>query len=254
MDINLKSLADNFDYMAVGREVCPTTDREHYQGFAYLSSPRGFGWWRKLLAPHHVELCYGSLQQNEKYCSKEGQYQEFGLKPMGNGHRRDLALAAEAIIRDKKPIAQIAQEYPVPFVQYHNGLAKLCAYTFNGSSYDHPTVRGVWIHGPPGTGKTTYARTRYTDIYIKAQNKWFDGYNGERTIVLDDFDCAHLSHYLKIWMDKWACTGEIKGGTINLRHHVFVVTSNYSIGDLFHDSHVVAALTRRCRVIDMTPL
>jgi len=46
-----------------------------------------------------------------------------------------------------------------------------------------------------------------------------------------DIDC--LSHYLKIWMDKYSCKGEVKGGTTALNHDHFVVTSNYSIKDLF---------------------
>ena len=72
-------------------------------------------------------------------------------------------------------------------------------------------------------------------MYIKAQNKWFDGYAGERVILLDDLDTNILGHYLKIWSDKYSCQGEVKGGTVKLRHHVFVVTSNYSIKELFKD-------------------
>lgn len=45
---------------------------------------------------------------------------------------------------------------------------------------------------------------------------------------MDDLDFEggdKLGHYLKIWADKWACTGETKGGTIPLNHHRFIVTS-----------------------------
>ena len=45
-------------------------------------------------------------------------------------------------------------------------------------AYNHDTVRGVWIWGEPGTGKTHYAREKYPNCYIKAQNKWWDGYTG----------------------------------------------------------------------------
>lgn len=41
-------------------------------------------------------------------------------------------------------------------------------YHLNTEPYTHPDVRGYWLHGPPGTGKTTYAREHYgLDIYIK---------------------------------------------------------------------------------------
>lgn len=102
--------------------------------------------------------------------------------------------------------------------------------------YTAEDVRGIWIVGPPGTGKTHRARTRYGKVYLKPQNKWFDGYQGEETIVIDDMDFnggQMLGHYLKIWADKWACTGEVKGGTVPLCHKRFVVTSNYTIAELF---------------------
>lgn len=53
---------------------------------------------------------------------------------------------------------------------------------------------------------------------------------------MDDLDFEggdKLGHYLKIWADKWACTGETKGGTIPLNHHRFIVTSQYTIRELY---------------------
>lgn len=66
-----------------------------------------------------------------------------------------------------------------------------------------------------------------------------------------DSDC--LSHYLKIWSDKWGCTGETKGGTVQLRHSKLVVTSNYSIEQLFvkFPYETVQAISRRFEVIEM---
>lgn len=48
--------------------------------------------------------------------------------------------------------------------------------------------------------------------------------------MLEDLDDACLGHYLKIWADKWECTGEVKGDTIPLLHEKFVITSNFTIG------------------------
>jgi len=63
-----------------------------------------------------------------------------------------------------------------------------------------------------------------------------------------DSDC--LSHLLKIWLDKYPCSGEYKGGKTALRHTKFIITSNYSIEQLFghKGEELVNAITRRCTV------
>lgn len=114
---------------------------------------------------------------------------------------------------------------------------------------DADGVRGIWYWGGPGTGKSRTAREKYPNAYLKAQNKWWDGYTGQEHVILDDLDTDVLGHYLKIWADRYACTGEVKGGTIPLLHKTLVVTSNYSIEQLFtKDTEMALAIRRRFRV------
>jgi len=49
-------------------------------------------------------------------------------------------------------------------------------------------------------------------------------------------DSICLGHYLKIWGDHYACTGEVKGGTVPLVHKRLIITSNYSIAELFKEA------------------
>lgn len=122
-----------------------------------------------------------------------------------------------------------------------------------GNSIRTEKCKGLWIYGPPGTGKSHFARMTYgKSLYIKPQNKWFDGYQGEDAILLDDLDLSVLGHYLKIWADKWECTGEVKGGMVNLKHTKFIVTSNYLPSDLWKDDEPMRkAIERRFKIKKM---
>lgn len=247
---NYQELPSKLSYFAYGEETCPSTGRKHLQAFAYANNSMRLTQWKKIFPTAHIEKMHGTLVQNQVYCSKQSNLIEFGVRPNPDGKRKDLTDFTTRLATGET-LKSIALDMPAVFVQYHNGLTRLS--TFYSVPYTHSDVRGVWIYGVPGAGKSHYARENYSDIYIKAQNKWFDGYNGERTILLDDFDCGKpLGHFLKIWCDKYACTGEVKGGTVNLQHHTFVITSNYSIQEMFEgDPKLIEAVTRRCKIIHM---
>lgn len=109
------------------------------------------------------------------------------------------------------------------------------AYHLLEPARDMPTTRGIWYYGKPGVGKSHIVRNAEPSLYIKAQNKWWDGYQMEEAALIDDFDRggACLAHYLKIWADKWKCTGEVKGATVPLNFERLYITSNYRPADIF---------------------
>lgn len=120
--------------------------------------------------------------------------------------------------------------------------------------------RGVWIQGSPGAGKSHLVETKYPEAYRKPQNKWWDGYEGQEVVILEDLDGPYLNHYLKVWADKWRASGEVKGGTVPLMHKMLVVTSNYSIREIVEmgskredsvDLVLVQALERRFKLVEM---
>lgn len=239
---------EKLKYVAYGVETCPTTGREHLQMWASVFKPQRLTGWKKLFPGAHIEEMRGSYEQNDAYCSKASSLTELGVKPNANGCRVDVALFCERLAKGDK-LHEVIMDMPVTFVKYNNGLSKLA--TYYSKPYEHDTVRGYWIWGVSGAGKSHYVMNRFTDIFKKPQNKWFDGYVGQSTIYMEDYDCGKsLSHYMKIWTDKWSCSGEVKGGTVQLQHHHFVVTSNYSIEDMFGpDVELVAAINRRCEKI-----
>ncbi len=111
----------------------------------------------------------------------------------------------------------------------------------------------LWIYGPPGTGKSRYVRDNYTreELYDKPLNKWWDAYENEETVVLDDFGKNHhiLGDHLKRWADHYPFTAEIKGGACTLRPKSIIVTSNYHPADIFEDQSMREAIERRFHIV-----
>ena len=73
---------------AYGKEICPTTERSHWQGFAYSFRVQRFSAFLKLFPECHIEKMQGNFRENlekELYYSKGNAYTEHGLKPTEDG-------------------------------------------------------------------------------------------------------------------------------------------------------------------------
>ena len=121
--------------------------------------------------------------------------------------------------------------------------------------HDLDTLDNYWIVGPPGTGKSHYARRTYPEHYDKPLNKWWDDYKHQGTVILDDFDENHacLGSHLKRWADKYPFTAEVKGGATRLRPLRIVVTSNYTIDQIWKDQTTREAIGRRFKQMCVKP-
>ncbi len=125
---------------------------------------------------------------------------------------------------------------------------------------DHPLPRsrlkqpcGKWYWGPTGTGKSYKARQDHSNYFIKPVNRWWDGYCGEDTVILEDIGLQHLKYgyLLKIWADIYPFAAEMKGTTVLLRPNHICCTSNYSLDTLFFGEELLA-IKRRFTVIHLT--
>ena len=133
------------------------------------------------------------------------------------------------LIRHMSSLKQIARDHP-PNLETND---ELC---------------GVWFFGPPGCGKSRSARWLYPDAYPKPCNKWWDGYQNQPYVIIDDFDRNHvvLGHHLKIWADHYPFIAEQKGHSITIRPLVLCITSNYHPAWIFtEDKTLYEAIKRR---------
>lgn len=198
-----------------------------------------------------------------KYIKKDGDFIEDGLidwqekLDAKKAHRKYLG---ELMLKEGTTLKDLLHEDPSLALEAAN-LQKSLAACKQAMLEPCTTedVKGIWIMGPPGVGKSHLVREIEPSLYLKAQNKWWDGYVGQKAVLIDDFDLqgACISHHLKIWTDRWGCTGEIKGAQIPLAHERFYITSNYTPEQVFgskkEEDHtdlvLVEAIKRRFKII-----
>ena len=217
----------------------------HIQFFVNFKDPQRF---TKITKIDNSVHCEKVLVNNgaDTYCMKEdtrieGPY-SFGLKPFRYNDPNDWENVWNLAKNNK-----IEQIPPSVRIKHYNTIKNISKDYMKFKDCDH--LRGLWIWGPSGRGKSRWVREHVSpnDLYPKMMNKWWDGYNNQRVVVLDDFglDGNVLSQELKIWTDRYGCILEIKGGCLQSNYEWFIITSQYRIIDIFTDFETREALFRR---------
>jgi len=245
-------------YIGYGYEVGSATERPHLQGFIVFDNAVHFSALKKKfvslgLRKLNFRACRGSDESNLSYCSKDGNYFEQGDRPLSQkekgeaGRLRYLSILERA---EKGDLASIREEYPklylhqIKILQYHHTLR--CPKPSPLTVLDNR-----WIWGDTGTGKSLSLDLDYPNAYHKdPHNKWWDGYNGEEVVILDDLDQKKaqdfVGGYLKRWCDYRPFLAESKGGnTRYIRPKSIHVTSNYSISDIWYEPALRDPIARR---------
>lgn len=249
-----KILATVCIYLVVGKEV-GQSGTPHLQGFIIFEKMQRLSAMKKLLDRAHWEPARGSTDQASDYCKKDGDFEERGVKPKTAA--KAGGDAEKSRWDDAKKRAREGDLDGVPsdiYIKYYRTLKEIAKDNMTKPE-DADDVTGVWLYGPPGVGKSRKARDDYPGAYLKMQNKWWDGYQNEDFVILDDFDSKELGHHLKIWADRYSFLAETKGGALHIRPKKIVITSNYSPDDpkFDWDDEMRSAIKRRFRVTKMLP-
>lgn len=199
----------------VGEEGTP-----HIQGAITFNKPTRLAGCKKLNGRAHWE----EARQPDaafKYCKKDGKFWEKDdRKP---GARTDIAEAV-AMHLEGKSVYEIA----IKTESYQ--AARMAELLTRHAPFKSVAMQRdiIWFWGPTGTGKSLTARTEWPDLYLKTTYKWWDGYNNEETILIDDFRPTFCSFDNFLTMtDIYAYRAEYKTSSMGIPWKRFVITCPY---------------------------
>jgi hypothetical protein len=242
------------DYLVCQEELGDTTGTPHLQGFVRFKSNKRFNAVTKLMPGMHIEQAKCSMEKCIAYCTKEktryGEQYEIGTRTtQGTGNKIRWEEAYKAAQEGR--IEDIPAELKFRFYK-----------TIKAIIHDHQkipdtleTANHLWIYGETGTGKTHAVRTQCTDLYLKPLNKWWDGYQNQSQVHIDEIAPEHTPYFaanLKIWVDKFAFPAECKGYSITIRPKKIIITSNYTIDEMGFNEKDLPAIKRRFKEIKKT--
>jgi len=160
----------------------------HLQGFFNLIEKKRFKCAKELIGARcHIEAAIATDDDNDKYCSKGGDFWRVG-EPSTRGKRNDLTLAIKKV--QEEGLKRCAEDYGEVFVKFHRGLQHYQSLVAPPKARDFATrVHVLW--GPPGTGKSLTASWEAShsgyEVYYKSRGEWWDGYTQQEAVVIDDF-------------------------------------------------------------------
>lgn len=239
-------------YVVIGEEV-GESGTPHLQGTMVYRDTKELSVVIKHHPGAHIEATI-SLSASIDYCKKDGKYHERGVPPVDQVEKGRVGGEKESVrwreIREAaedgrlEDIPEKIRFLHLPLIERHrrNKLLRM--------SYPDTEQKHQWYYGAAGTGKSRKARSDYPDAYLKMCNKWWDGYDEEQVVIIEDFDVKHeqLCHHLKIWADRYQFIGEFKNGARKLRPGLIIVTSNYHPSEIWTSKSDLEPILRRFHV------
>lgn len=240
----------NIKYCVIGTEIGSECGTKHYQGYVDFENPRALGGLKKIDKRIHWEERKGTWTQAVDYCKKDGVFIEHG-DPNAQGNRTDIESITRGVIEGKSD-RELLLEHGDKALRMMNHISKARAVMRQEKRNWEMDVR-IYC-GPPNTGKTkaVYDEFKVDDIYPKMSGKWWDGYNGEKCVLIDDFDPKDnfgnsFDFYLKL-LDRYPMMIEWKGGSGYFYSRTIIFTSNFHWDDWFTDRKNRDAFFRRVTI------
>lgn len=237
-------------YTVCGHEV-GANGTPHLQAYIYMKNAKSFNVLRAYFNNRaHIEPARGNAQHNRKYSTKDGDFWEQGTMPAA-GKRTDIAAYVSAVASGASDV-DLIQDHPGSFCRYYKAADRIrkALLQEKNKAFKPVSVQVYW--GPAGSGKSRRAREIDPDLYVvpltDQHTLWWDGYDGQKTILFDDFYGNVKYSYLLNLLDGYPFQLPIKGGFTWKAWETVIITSNEH-PEAWYKQGLTAALKRRLSAI-----
>lgn len=230
------SLLNGCDFACWQVEKAPTTGQLHLQGYCHFKSPVRMSVLKKLLNGAHFEQARGTAEDNERYCTKEESRVAgpffYGKTPHKQGHRSDIVEFVSHIKRGATD-AELIDLCPSAYVKYHKAGDKIRSVLHKWEP--KPLIVELY-YGPTNTGKTYKAITENAGYYFKPPGPWWDGYESNKVVIMDEFDGRFFTFGdCKIYLDSVLGTLPVKGSYVPRAYEKVILISNLHPKEWYRD-------------------
>lgn len=246
----LSTLASHCSFLVFQHEVGTTTGTPHFQGHASFKKQLRRSALSKLLVRASWFLARNvnaSILYAEKEDTRTAGPWYHGTRPSRTQGRRSDIDALVAAAKQQPLYKDFARAFPQHVLRSRHGLRAVHMLYVEKRQQD--AVVNL-IFGPPGTGKSKYVGTLCPDAYKHPPgSKWFTTYEGQDTVIMDEFEgTMPLRTLLTLW-DAKPPTQETKGGHVDVTAPTFWLTANQHPVDWYcwqrRNKGKYGALTRR---------
>ena len=246
-------LSRNYNYILAGKELAPTTGKEHIHVYIQLKTPSKLS--LKKLEGAHIEQCFGSPEQNITYIKKPDTEIIFEVgepKLMKNKHSFPTIKEVEAMTKEER------KELPV---QYYNIAKEINIKEDNEidiNEYFKEDIKVYYIHGPSGIGKTKKAIEIIKELgyqkfnEVKYVNGFWIGTGNSKVALYDDFRDSHMkaSEFIN-FIDYNMHNLNTKYGYVKNAYQVIIITSIQDPNDIYRNLEEKEQWLRRLNIINI---
>jgi len=222
-------------------EQTPTKKTPHLQGFIRFEKAVARNFVKETLGASHV-WCEIAVDAEKAitYCRKHetrfGETYEEGDLQFEQGKSSRMTEAVR-LIQEGSSVDDVGSEYPEQLVLHERGFRALRALHQKKHKALRTDLKVYLLYGATGVGKTFAVFKEHPDAYFvnppSSGTVWYDGYDGESVLVLDEFS-GWMSHAeLLRLLDVYPLTVPYKGGFIRAVYTTVYITSNFHPGDWY---------------------